>query len=156
MRKLLSILLCCSCFLLSGCAVEADRIYTVCCIDNGIQYVYDGSGNFYTVGTDGSLTPNINPKLIRRPALTFMPKEGEYDLKYVLPGYYRGTLTSLEHYVYAVCSDLTSIEVIYSDPNSLELIVPAEDISLRILFNIRGDVRIYSSDGTIPLYLDSK
>lgn len=141
---------------MTGCAVEADRIYTICCIDNGSQFVYDGSGNFYTVAADGSLTPNINPKLIRKPALMFLPSEGEYELEYVLPGYYKGTLTSLEHYVYAVCSDIASIEILYADPNSLELIVPVEDISLRILFNIRGDVRIYSSDGAIPLYLNDK
>lgn len=156
MKKLLCSILIMLCLTLTGCAVEADRIYTVCLIDGDTQCVYDGSGKFYTVDADGSLTPNINPKLIRKPALMFLPSEGEYMFTNILPGYYKGTLTSLEHYVYAVCSDLSIIETVYADPNSLELIVPTENSSLRILFNIRGDVRIYSSDGAIPLYLNSK
>ncbi len=156
MKKLLSISLLLLCICLTGCAIEADRIYTVCCIDDGTQYVYDGSGNFYTVGADGSLIPNINPKLINKPALMFIPTEGEYAFENILPGYYRGTLTSVEHYVYEVCTDLTSIDVIYADANNLKLIVPVGENFLRIMFNVRGDVRIYSSDGTIPLYLNGK
>ncbi len=156
MKKLLCILCVLLSVTLTGCTVTADRIYTVCRIDNGIRYVYDGSGNFYTVQDDGSLIPNINPNLIRRPALMFIPSAGEYEIKYILPGCYKATLTSLEHYVYEVCSDVSAIETVYSDANKLELKVPVNTTSLRIIFNIRGDVRIYSSDGTIPLYLNNK
>lgn len=154
MKKLLLPVLLLICLTLSGCSIEADRIYTVCRIADGVQYVYDGSGNFYTVTESNSLQTNIDPSLISKPALMLMPKEGDYAFEYILPGLYKGTLTSVNHYVYAICTDLESIQIIYSDANKLEVIVPADDISIRILFNIRGDVRIYSSDNTIPLYLD--
>ncbi len=156
MRKILLLVMLTICVFLSGCAIESDRIYTVCKIDNGTVYVYDGSGKFYTVLQDGTLQPNINPNLITKPALMLLPKEGDFEFEYVLPGLYKGTLTSVNHYVHKVCTDLSAIDTVYADPNNLEIFVPAGDISIRILFNIRGDVRIYSSDNTIPVYLNKK
>lgn len=144
------------CISLSGCAVEADRIYTVCRIDNGTRYVYDGSGRFYTVLPDESLQPNIDPNLIAKPALMVTPKEGEFSFEVQLPGLYKGTLADVNHYVYAACTDTSQLQIIYADAKRLEIVFPSGEDNIRILYNIKGDVRIYSTNNNIPVYLNGK
>lgn len=144
------------CLSLAGCAIEADRIYTVCRIDNGTRYVYDGSGNFYTVMPDETLQPNIDPSLINKPVLMVLPKEGEFVFESMLPGFYKGTLESINHYVYAACSDLSQLQVVYADAKRLEIVFPSGEDNIRILYNIKGDVRIYSTNNNIPVYLNGK
>lgn len=141
---------------LTGCTVEADRVYVVCRKTADTTYVFSGSKEFYTY--DGEqLYPCIDPNLQPYPALQFNIEDGEYNLAFVLPGLYRGTLTSLEHYVYKVCNgDSSKITVISADWQELELLLTLDNIDMRILYNIHGDIRIYSSNNSAPLYLNEK
>ena len=139
---------------LTGCTVEADRVYTICRKTADSTYVFSGSGDFYTY-IDGKVYPCLDPNLQPYPALTFKIEDGEYNITYILPGHYRGTLKSLEHYVNELVSgDFGKVEVIFADWQDLEILVTLDDLNVRILYNIRGDIRIYSSNNCAPPYLN--
>lgn len=143
-RKLLGFLL--LCILLSGCTTTSNRIYTVCKEDNGVLYCYNNSGEYYCV-TDGSRVRTKGIGMKELPALVLNPKPGSYEFVQQLPGLYKGTLESVNHYVYTLTlGNSSSIDVVYRDWNSLEFYVKSETFNARIIFNIRGDVRMYFVD----------
>lgn len=159
-RKLtLCALLLCALFL-SGCTVEADRIYTVCKNDGENVYCYKEDGSFYYY-SNGILVPTSGVGLQAYPALHVTPCSGEFSFTYVLPGLYSGTLASVNHYVYKLQQESSSELIIqYQDWNNIDFIVKTDNVSTRIIYNIKGDVRIYAvdnSDNPIePLYINVK
>ena len=157
MRKYILFLVIVS-FLLTGCTVEADRVYTVCKSSPTGVYCYDSSGNFYYV-VDSKPLPVGSAGLQARPALQLSNRSGDFEFESVLPGLYHGTLTSVSHYVSKLVNELDGvIDIVYSDWNNLELYVYSSEVNTRILFNIKGDVRIYAVDNfrnpILPLYIN--
>lgn len=148
MRKFLIASLLMTLFNLSYFTVDADRIYTVCKYDNGIIYCYNNDENFYRVSDDALIkvgTANLKAK----PCLQFIPTKGDYKFEYILPGLYRGTLTSVYHYSSRLLNtDNSSYEVTYSDCNMLEVYIYSEEFDVRIIYNILGDVRVYAVDNS--------
>lgn len=145
---------------LSGCTHEANRIYTICEYGHDGVYCYDINENFYQVYDDGSLIQVSSVGLKAYPALSLTPTAGNYEFENVMPGLYRGTLTSVNHYVSTLCNDSGYYDVVFADPNNLELYVYTETYNVRIIYNIRGEVRLYAidkSDNFIePPYLNEK
>lgn len=163
MRMKLSFLLLlttCLC-LLSGCTYTANRVYSICKEDNGVVYCYNSAGEHYKITEDATWLPSSGVGLQDLPALQLIPTEGVYNFTYQLPGLYRGTLESVAHYVnYMIEEDDATYEVTYRDWNNVEAYVYSSTYSVRIIFNIKGDVRIYAidnSDNSIePPYLIEK
>ena len=146
---------------ITGCTVESDRIYTICKIDDGEVYCYKNENEFYKVLEDNTLLKLSGVGLYARPMLQIIPSEGEYEFYYQLPGLYKGTLESVHHYVYKLQEDGCGKEdIVYSDCNILDMYLYNNEYSVRIVYNIRGDIRIYaidSSDNPIkPPYLNDK
>lgn len=142
-KKFIAILLCILCFCLTGCIQEANRIYTVCKVDSEFMYCYSNEGKFFRVEEDGALTPISAVRLKELPALVLNPSEGDYKFYYQLPGLYHGTLESVNRYVTALGG---TYEVAYRDWNNIETYVTSDNYSVRIIFNISGEVRIYCID----------
>lgn len=157
MRKYILLLVVVSC-LLCGCTVEANRVYTVCKASPTDVYCYDSDGNFYYVVNNKPLLVG-SAGLQARPALKLSNRSGDFVFEPVLPGLYRGTLTSVSHYVSKLVSELNGeVEIVYADWNNLEIFVYSSEVNTRILFNIKGDVRIYAVDNfqnpILPLYIN--
>ena len=154
-------ILTCMCLLLTGCTVTADRIYTVCKVDKDVIYCYKADGSFYTVSDKGVLESVPAVGLKAYPALSLTPSKGDYDFKYVLPGLYKGTLESVNNYVYKLCDgDNQCITISYADYSLLDVFVKTTKVSTRIIYSINGDVRIYAQDNSKnsedPLYLNKE
>lgn len=129
--------------LFSGCTVEANRIYTVCKVDSDYTYCYNINDEFFRVEPDGKLTHISSVGLKDVPALVLNPSVGDYNFDYVLPGLYKGTLESVNHYV----NTLEGVyRVSYRDWNNLEVYITTANADVRVYFNIRGNVRIYAVD----------
>ena len=146
-------------FILVGCTTEADRIYTVCKIDNGLPYVYSTSG-VYSV-SNNTLEPCYDINVEKKPALQLFPTDKDFNFEYVLPGLYKGTLEDVSAYVnFMVTNDSATYYIVNSNPESLEVIVDSSEYSARILYNTSGDVRVYFVDNSnlsiIPLYINGE
>lgn len=156
----LPMLLICTLSLL-GCTVESKRIYTVCKVDeNGVQYCYDLDGNFY-YRPDDKLVKISGVGLHSYPALILAPRSGDYYFEYQLPGKYKGTLRSVNCYVYKLLKD-PNAELIYKsrDCYTIDCFITSDVGSTRILFNKSGNVRIYfinnSAIPSKPLYISEE
>jgi small nuclear ribonucleoprotein (snRNP)-like protein len=134
--------------LLTGCTTEADRIYTICKYDNGEIYCYKNEDEFYKVLEDGSLLSISGVGVKALPALRVIPSDGEYLFNYQMPGLYKGTLESVDHYVYLLLENNGSLDIKYADSNSVEMFIYTESCNIRIIYNIRGDIRIYAVDNS--------
>lgn len=157
MRKTIIVLTCAMCILLSGCTVEADRVYVVCRIEGETVSCYKSENDFYTVQSDGTLLPSLDPTLRAYPALNFEPKSVDYNLTPDIPGLYHGTLRELEGYVFTLlANEFTDFDVYYTDYRQLELFVYSDTDTYRILYNIVGEIRIYSENNHQILYLNKK
>ncbi len=157
MRKRITLLSLLIAILLSGCTVTSNRIYVVCKEDENVKYCYSNTGDFYRLEND-KLIPTSSVGLKDLPALVLSPSEGVYKFSVQLPGLYKGTLTSVNHYSYKLCEgDTSRIRVSYRDWNNIEFYVECDTYSARIIFNIRGDVRMYfineKKEPIEPLYL---
>lgn len=146
--------------LLSGCTYEADRIYTVCKYTETETYCYKDSDNFYKVLDDGALVKVSGVGLKAKPALHLIPDDGEYVFEEQLPGLYKGTLESVNAYAHKLLNDGSTYEIVSADANILEIVVSCNEYSVRIIYNIRGDVRIYaiddSSNSINPPYINEE
>lgn len=154
------IVLCSLCILLSGCTVTSNRIYTVCKEENNTRYCYSNNNEFFIEDADG-IRKITSVGLKSLPALVLNPADGDYKFDKQLPGLYKGTLASVNHYIYKLCEgDLQNIEVTYRDWNNIESYITSKDFKARIIFNICGDVRMYFIDSNgeamKPLYLEKK
>lgn len=144
-------------FLLTGCTQEAHRVYTVCKTTEDSVYVYSDDGLF--TYTDGILSECYDINIDKKPALQLFETDKQYDLKYVLPGLYTGTLEDVSSYVDYLCvKDNATYRVVNSDSENIELFIEADSYKCRLLYNIHGEVRIYfknKSDLSMsPLYLN--
>lgn len=142
--------------LLTGCTYDADRIYTVCKIDNDVTYVYSDSG-VYSV-SNNELVPCYDINIAKKPALKLFATDKDYSFEYVLPGLYKGTLEDVSSYVqYLTSKDSASYSIISADPNNLEIVVTSSKYSARVIYNTTGDVRVYFIDNSKnfiePLYI---
>lgn len=161
MRRIHLFLLLILCLMgLTGCTKEANRIYTVCKTDGKDTYCYDDKGEFYFY-TDDTLVKTSGVGLQAYPALHVIPSEGDFNFTKELPGKYRGTLTSVNHYAYKLLQDVDSeLKIVYQDWNNIEVIITCAKYSTRILYNIQGDIRIYAVDNSnnpmTPAYINSK
>lgn len=161
-RRYILTIVCLMLTLCTGCVtVEADRIYTICKTDGTDTYCYNDTGSFYFLSPDGLLVPTSGVGLRNLPALTITPREGEFEFIYQLPGLYDGTLHSVNCYVNKLLTELNGeLEVTYRDWNNIELYVKSATVSTRIIYNIKGDVRIYAIDNSnnpiTPLYIISE
>lgn len=143
--------------LLTGCTRTADRIYTVCRVSEKGISTYKPNGTFYDYHEDGSLTPSMDPTLRALPALQFNPRQHSYKLTPVLPGLWEGTLQGLEGYVYELTQNgFTFDGCTYADWQKLEFYVYSDDDTYRIMYNIYGEVRIYSQNKAPILYLNEE
>lgn len=158
MKKLIAFLLLIT-VALTGCTVESHRIYNVCKVDkNGDVFCYDTNGNFYKVFNDNVL-PISGVGLYAYPTLKILPTDGDYAFDYVLPGNYKGTLVSVNHYVYKLLQQPNAKLVMGdSDCYIVDFRVECEDNTTRIIYNKSGTVRIYCSDNSgnylDPLYIN--
>jgi len=130
---------------LSGCTKISDRIYVICKTSSEGTYCYKSETDFYKQ-VDDDLIKISGIELTAKPALQLIPNSGEYIFTYQLPGLYKGTLESVSAYVDKLKADGNLLEIVYSDCNDLEIVLTCETSSTRILFNVRGDVRIYAVD----------
>lgn len=146
------------CLLLTGCTVEADRIYVVCRVSNGDITCYKNDTEFYDISPDGALTPTIDPTLRAYPALDLYIHDGEYNLYPILPNLYKGTKTDVERYLFELSSreGLNNVRWVYSDYQRFEVLYTTTVTTYRILFNIYGEVRIYSENNLPPPYLNGE
>lgn len=146
------------CLTLTGCTHDANRIYTICKVDDGVKYCYNSDG-FYVV-SDNNLTPTSSIGLKKYPALCIVPEEGDYVFEYQLPGFYKGTLTSVNRYAHRLIELGFTYEYSYADCNSLEVYFISNDLKVRLLYNIKGSVRIYCVDNSnnyiTPPYLNEE
>ena len=134
---------------LCGCTTTANRIYTTCKYDNGVTYCYDDKGNFYKVDEDtDELIKVSSVGLQPYPVLDIMYEPGDYEFTYQMPGLYKGTLESVNHYLYKLMKDVGSCKIVYQDPNRVELFFNADNYSLRLIYDIDGNVRIYAVDNS--------
>ena len=158
MRIKLSLLILLICFLVTGCTIESNRIYTICKMDSGSTYCYNDDG-FYVV-SGNSLIETSSVGLKPYPVLHVTPSAGEFVFSKDLPGCYKGTLESVNSYLYKLISDGCSYTVTYSDPNNIELYAECPEYKLRLLFNIKGTVRIYclnnSGNYIMPPYINEE
>ena len=156
MKVKLSLLISFACFLLTGCTTESNRIYTVCKVNGDGVYCYNSEG-FYVV-SGNSLIGTSSVGLKPYPVLHVTPTSGEFVFEKNLPGCYRGTLQSVNSYLYKLISNGYTYNVVYSDPNSIEVYAECSEYKLRLLFNIKGTVRIYCLDNSgnsiVPPYIN--
>lgn len=160
MKKTFALLWLLCLVLLCGCTVTSNRIYTVCKVDGDKSYCYNNAGEFFLVSGE-SFTKISAVGLKELPALSLDLSDGSYTFKEKLPGLYGGTLASVNHYLYRLCDgDVSSVSVSYRDWNNIESFVVNEEFKARVIFNIRGDVRIYFVDNydnpIAPLYLNEE
>lgn len=136
-----------TCVCLSGCTVTANRIYTVCKYDASYTYCYNDTGEFF-IHDEAGLIPVSSVGLKPLPVLHVVPAETEYSFKEVLPGLYNGTLESINGLLYDLIQQGATYNISKADWNNLELFITLDEEALRIIYNIRGDVRIYSSENS--------
>ena len=144
-KHLLFFILIYLCTLLTGCTVTADRIYTICKISEDNVYCYKSDGSFYTVSKSGELesVPAVGLKAF--PALCLKPTKGSYNFSSKMPGLYRGTLESVNRYVYKLSEgDASCITISYADYYLLDIFVKTSTTSTRIIYSINGDVRCHA------------
>lgn len=146
---------------LSGCSiVEANRIYTVCQIENGVSIAYNNSMEFVQV-KDGVVLPHSGAGVTAKPVLSFYPEEGDYVITPTeIPNRYRATLEALEHYVSKLVSIGAEYEIAFSSWRELDIYVHYTDWHCRCLWDIDGNLRLYFIDiynNTMePLYLNEE
>lgn len=134
--------------LFTGCTKQKDNhIYVVCRIENNTKYCFDDANNFYKVNPDGKVVLCHKKDLQPYPILDIHPSDGEYNFRYQLPGLYKGTLESLNNYLGKLSKECT-LKIISVDWESAELYANASDYSVRIIFKVNGDVRIYAIDNS--------
>lgn len=160
-RKLLSLALVCTSLSVSGCTVTANRVYSVCKISDGVTYCYNDEDKFFLLREDGVFAPTSSVGLRALPALHVIPSGGSFQFEEQLPGLYTGTLASVNHYVERLQTDLGStFEMTYCDWNNIEGHVESAELSVRIVYNITGQVRIYAidanGDGIVPPYISKE
>lgn len=158
--NLLSIFILCS-FLLCSCGSTAKRIYTVCKVENGSTFCYNSDGDYYEITEDGKYLPSKGVGLNNKPALDLISSAGDYHFESVLPGLYSGTLESVYHYVdKIVTTDNATVDIPYRDWNNLEIFLYTDKYSVRVIYNIRGEVRLYAVDKSNkfiqPPYINEK
>lgn len=145
-RIILSFIILCIALTFAGCVETADRIYTVCKVEGDTLYVYNDSGEFFSY-KEGKYLKHSGVGLVNRPALKLVtPSLGTYEFDAELPGLYHGTLESVSAYVQCLENSGYDSGVKAADYQNIELFCVSEDYSVRILFNIRGTVRIYAID----------
>lgn len=145
-RIFLSFLVLCVVVNLVACTVVANRIYTVCKIDGSTSYVYNNKGEFFTKDGDRYLK-HSGAGLECKPALQLVStNKVTYNFDKQMVGMYKGTLEDVSAYVYQLSLKSYSTVVNYADCKDLELFCVSEDMSVRILFNLHGTVRIYAVD----------
>lgn len=155
MRIRVALLLTIIVVVITGCTVEASRIYIVCRYDNGAVSCYKNANEFYDVDVNGNLLPTIDPTLRAYPILTFTPTQGDYNFEPDVPNLYHGCKVELEHYVYRLLeNDFDAFEIIYSDYQRLEIKVYSQTTTYRILYNIYGEIRVYSENNSPILYIN--
>lgn len=133
---------------LHACTVESNRIYTICAIKEGNTYCYNDDGFFVLNNETGSLLEVNGYGLYKKPVIQLLPTHNkDFKFENSLPGLYVGTLESVSNYVYFLESEYNSTtEIIEADSNSIEILCTSTEMKTRIVYNIRGEVRIYSID----------
>lgn len=135
--------LCLVCLLFSGCGRRTGNIYIVCREADNVKYCYNQNNEFFVISEDGKVSQYTQKNLKPYPMIHIEPSEGNYNFTYVLPGLYSGTLESLNNYL-GVLSKECSFDIKSCDWYSVELYAHSEDYSVRILFNLNGELRIYA------------
>lgn len=149
MRRLAIIMLIMLALFMSGCTRTSDRIYSVCKIQDGFTYCYNSEGSFYIIDSRGDIVKTSGVGLKALPALHIVPVAGSYKFTYILPGLYNGTLESVNKYVYKIMTDDSGdVELSYCDWNNVEVYLHTASYSVRIIFNVTGEVRIYAIDSS--------
>lgn len=147
--------------LLTGCSiVEADRIYTVCQVENGTSIAYNESMEFVQM-TDGKIIPHSGAGVTAKPVLSFYPVSGDYIITSTdIPNKYTATLESLEHYVYKLLESASEYEIAFASWRELDIFIHNPKWHCRCLWDIDGNLRVYFVDiynNTIePLYLNEE
>lgn len=146
-RKFSIAFACLVCLLLSGCGRHSGNIYITCREVNNVKYCYNQNGEFFMIAEDGRVTQYTQKDLKPHPMIHIEPTEGDYNFTYVLPGLYSGTLESLNNYLGALSKDCKFV-IKSCDWNSVELYAYSDAYSVRILFNLNGELRIYAIDNS--------
>lgn len=139
--------------LLTGCAVESNRIYTVCKRIGDITYCYDDEVNFYRRNNTGEFYSVPAVGLVAKPAMIVHVSDGDYSFVESLPNCYTGTLQSVEHYIFYLIEkdnvQFTTDEVSYSNVN---FHLSCAEYSLKIFYTSDGVVRVYAvNSGGLPI-----
>lgn len=148
--------------LLTGCStVDANRIYTVCQIENDISIAYNTDFEFVQVLSDGSIHPHSGAGVTAKPVLSVKPKSGEYVISVTdVPNKYKATLESVEHYIQRLLDEGSEYEVAFISWRELDVYVHNEEWHCRCLWDIDGNLRVYFVDiynNTMePLYLNEE
>lgn len=141
---------------LVGCikTVNGHRNWVLCKEESGVKYYYNDIGEFKCV-KNSNILAHSGAGLQSYPALSVIPSSHSYSFSYILPGLFEGTLYDVEGYIADLLENgYTSHEVVFKDNASAEVYVHSDKSSVRILFTINGDVRIYESTGKVPPLLD--
>lgn len=143
-----------------GCTKVADRIYTVCMIEDDKRYVYNSNGEFFTLKNNYYLK-HSGVGLECKPALQLITTDKDsYSFVADIPGLYTGTLEDVSSYVKYLGTKGYTHGIKRADCKDIEVLCTSVHGSVRILFNISGTVRIYAvdKDGTTvePPFISEK
>lgn len=146
---------------LTGCkTVEANRIYTVCQIEDGISIAYNPDMEFVQV-VDGKILPHSGAGVTAKPVLTFHPSSGDYVITATdTPHLYHSTLESLEHYIFYLLQDDAELKIDFISWRELDIYVHSPTWHCRCIWNIDGSLRLYFidnySNALPPLYINEE
>ncbi|MCM1215074.1 MAG: hypothetical protein NC548_11205 [Lachnospiraceae bacterium] len=159
-KRLLSLIFIICTLCITGCTVDANRIYTVCKSTESTSYVYNADGEFFML-TNGRLIPCSSNGLQTKPKLILIFDDStDYNLVEEIPSVYSGTKDDCLHYVTRVLTELGGkYAIINVDWKSFEMLISTDDYDIRIIYTSDDKVRIYAQcddEGVAPPFLNEK
>lgn len=157
-KSVLTLVTLCFLVLLTGCTVEADRIYTVCKSTEDTVYVYNAEGEFFTY-KNGEVLPCYEPSLQARPKLILeFDDSTDFSFDKEMPSVYIGSKEDCLHYVTKLLRERNGkYRLLSVDWKSFEMLVTTSECDVRVLYSNDNRVRIYAQDesgGIVPPYLE--
>ena len=150
------------CISLTGCVVEADRIYTVCKDTPTERWVYNANGEFYKFDKTSSEFSKVEPvTLDAKPMLLLDLKPGDYCIVEEVPNKYKCTLEDFNNYINTLVEkDSVDYEVVCSDYKSMELSIKCSNYSMKCFYTNNDYLRLYCIDSdsnpTDPPYINEE